>query len=120
MLATLPEVQRAVERHFVGAGLVRGRIRRAVIWRDDLVRQHPLFDFIAADVGQHVTVDLDARAQHLAALLDHLGALDRVVDDVAIFVGQIVFAEDGADAVAPAAGRLQVGNDFWFAHKIIN
>ncbi len=103
----------------MGAGLVDRRVGRAVVGRHDFVREHPRFDFLAADVGQHLAVDLDARAQHLAAPLDHLLALQRVVDDVAVFVRQVVFFEHGTDALAPAAGRFQIGNNLWFVHGYI-
>jgi len=39
--------------------------------------------------------------------------------DVAILKGQVVFAEDGADALAPAAARFQIGNNFRFVHGCI-
>ena len=100
----------------MGAGLIDRRVRRDVVLRHDVVREHPGFDFFAADVGQHLAVDLDAGAHHLAALLDHFLALQRVVDDVAVLEGQVVFAQHGADALAPAATRFQIGNNFWFAH----
>jgi hypothetical protein len=100
----------------MGAGLVDRRVGHAVVGRDDVVREHPGLDFLAADVGQHVAVDLDARAQHLAALLDHFLPLQRVVDDVAVFVRQVIFFKHGADALAPAAGRFQIGNNLWFVH----
>src|ERR1035437_7104287 len=110
------ETQRRALRHFVGARLVDRRVGCAVVGRHDFVREHPRFDFLAADVGQHLAVDLDARAQHLAALLDHFLALQRVVDDVAVLERQVVFAQHGADALAPAAGRFQIGNNFWFVY----
>ena len=97
------------------AGLVDRRVGNAGGWGVRFVREHASFDFLAADVGQHLAVDLDARAQHLAALLDHFLALQRVVDDVAVFITVIIF-EDGADALAPAAGRFQIGNNLWFVH----
>ena len=115
-LVARSKIQRLAFRHFVGAWLVDRRVGRAVVGRHDVVRKHPGLDFLAADVGQHVTVDLDARAQHLAALLDHFLALQRVVDDVAVLERQVVFAQHGADALAPAAGRFQIGNNLWFVH----
>src|ERR1035437_2098524 len=110
------KIQRRALRHFVGARLVDRRVGCAVVGRHDFVRENPRFDFLAADVGQHLAVDLDARAQHLAALLDHFLALQRVVDDVAVLERQVVFAQHGADALAPAADRFQIGNNFWFVH----
>jgi len=100
----------------LGARLVGRRIGHDVIGRHDFIHEHPGFDLVAADVGQHVAVNLDARAQHLAAFLDHFRALRRVVDDVAVFKRQIIFLEDGAHAAAPAAGRFQIGDDLWFIH----
>ena len=44
-------------------------------------------------------------------------ALDWVVDDVTIFKRQVVFAQNRADAVAPAAGRFQISDNFWFVHS---
>lgn len=98
------------------AGLVDGRIRRPVIGRDDVVGEHPSFHFFAADVGEHVAVDLDARAEHLTAFLDHFLPLQRVVDDVAIFVREVIFLQHSADSHAPATGRFQIGDDFRLAH----
>src|SRR5206468_11929707 len=51
------------------------------------------------------------------ALFDHFLALDRVIDDVPVFVRQIVFLEHGAHAVAPATRRFQISNDFRFVHR---
>ena len=56
------EIQRRALRHFMGAGLVDRRVGRDVVLRHDVVREHPGFDFLAADVGEHLAVDLDARA----------------------------------------------------------
>src|SRR6185503_3282098 len=70
----------------------------------------------ATDIRQHAAVDLDARTEHLAALLDHLLALGRIVNDVAILVGQIVLAQDGAHALAPAAAWFEVSDNLRFVH----
>ena len=90
----------------MGAGLVDRRVGHAVVGRHDVVRQHPRFDFLAADVRQHLAVDFHAGAQHLAAFLDHFLALQGIVDDVAVFERQVVFAQHGADALAPAASSV--------------
>jgi hypothetical protein len=111
------EIQRSGLRHLVGAGLVGRRVRLDGVLGDQTFREHVGFDFLAADVGKHVAVDLDAGAHHLAALVDHFLTLQWIIDDVAVFEGQVVFAHDGADAVAPAATRFQVGDDFRFAHR---
>jgi hypothetical protein len=64
-----------------------------------------------------MAVDLNARAQHLPAFFDHFLSLQGVVNDVAIFERQIVFAEHGADTLAPAAGWFQISDNFRFIHK---
>ena len=74
------------------------------------------FHFVPIAIGQHVSIDLNTRGKALPALFDHLRAEQRVVDDIAIFVIQIVFAHDGAHALAPAAGGFQVGSDGWCFH----
>ena len=49
--------------------------------------QHAGFE----QVGFHfVPVDLDTRRKALPALFEHLSVVERIVDDIAIFVGQIV------------------------------
>ena len=112
-----PELQGRALRRFVRTRLVRRRIGFAIDWLHDALGQHVGFNFFAADVGEHVAIDLDTRAKHLAAFLDHLLALGGVVDDVAVFEGQIIFAHDGAHALAPAAGGFQISNNFRFVHK---
>ena len=99
------------------AGLVDRHFRHEIVRLHDLVGQYPRLDLLAADVGEHLAVDLDARTEHLTALFSHFLALGQVVDDVAVFVGQVVFLEHGAHAVAPAAGWFQIGNDFRFFHS---
>ena len=99
------------------AGLVDRHFRGEAVRLHDAVGEQPRFDLLAADVGEHLAVDLDARTEHLTALFNHFLALGRVVDDVTVFKGQIIFAEHSAHAVAPAAGRFQIGNDFRFFHR---
>jgi len=100
----------------MGAGLVDGGVGHAVIGRDDLVGQHPGFDFLATDIGEHFAIDLDAGAEHLAAFFDHFLALQGVIDDIAILEGQVILSENGADALAPATGGFQIGNNLGLAH----
>jgi hypothetical protein len=107
-------------RHFVGARLVDRRIGCTIVLGHDIIGEHPGFDFFAADIGKHVPIDLNAGAEHLAGFLDHLLALQGIVDDIAVFKREIIFAENGANALAPAAARFQIGNDFWFVHKNIH
>ena len=111
------ELQRRGLGHFVGARLVGRGVGLDVVGFHKIVGEEKGFNFVTADVRQHPAVDLDARAEHLAAFLDHFLALQGVVDDVAVFKGQVIFAHDGADALAPAAGGFQVGNDFGFVHN---
>lgn len=100
----------------MGAGLVGGRVGLAFGVADQIVGEQIGFHFVAADVRQHFAVYFHAGTEHLAAFFNHFLALDGVVDDVAVFKGQIVFAHDGADTLAPAAGGLQVGDNFWLIH----
>jgi hypothetical protein len=114
----MPEIDAGGLRHFVGAGLVDGRVGLAIVGHYNVVLEHPGFHFLAADVGEHLAVDFHAGAEHLAAFLDHLLPLQGVVDDVAVLVGQVVFAQDGAHALAPAAGGFQISNDFRLTHNL--
>jgi glycerate 2-kinase len=113
----MAELERRGLRHFMGTGLIRRRVGLAVIGADEFVFQQICLDFLATDVGQHVAVDFDARAEHLAAFFDHLLALRRVVDDVAVLEGQVILAHDGAHTLAPTAGRFQISYYFRFVHK---
>ena len=111
------EIQRICLGHFMGARLVGGGVGLDVVGGDDSLGEHVGFDFIAADVGKHGAIDFDAGAEHLTAFLDHFLALQGIVDDVAIFEGEIVFAHDGANSLAPSTGGFQVGTDFWIFHN---
>ena len=48
------------------------------------------FHFVPVDIGQHVPVDFDTRRKALPALFEHLSVVEQIVDNIAIFVGQIV------------------------------
>jgi len=113
----MPELKRRSLRHLVRAWLVCGRICGALILLHEIIGDQISFDFLATDVRQHFAVNLDAGAEHLTAFFDHFLALGGLVDDISILVGEIVFAHDGADALAPAASRFQVSDDFRFIHK---
>ena len=116
------ELDRRAWRRFVGTRLVDGRLGRALTGSDKLIGQQKGLDLLAAHIGQHAPIDLHAGAEHLTALFNHLLALRRVVDDVAVFVWQIVFPENGAHAIAPAARGFQIGDNFRFIHssKVMN
>ena len=113
----------ALEKHgralggLVRARLVGGCIGLAVCSRGELICEQKSFDFFTTDIRQHPAIDFNAGAEHLAALFDHLLALGGVVDDIAIFERQIILAHDGANTLAPAAGRFEVSNDLGFVHS---
>jgi hypothetical protein len=71
---------------------------------------------LARHIGQHHAVDLDAGGKGLARLAHHLGVALTVADDVDILVIEAILAEDGADAIGPTAGRLEIGFD---CHSVI-
>jgi len=58
---------------------------------DEFVLDEITFDFFAADVRQHLAVNLDTRRKRLPTLGFHFPAERRVLDDVFLSVGQIVF-----------------------------
>src|SRR2546422_1191254 len=72
-------------RDLMRAGLIRWRIRCAVRRLNQIVRKQIGLDFLAADIGEHMAVDFHTGTEHLAAPFDHLLALHRIGDDVAIF-----------------------------------
>jgi len=113
----MPELQRRSFWHFVCTRLVGGRIGGALIRVHEIICDKVSFYFLATDVWQHFALNLDARAEHLPAFFDHFLTLDGIVDDVAVFEGQVVFAHDRANSLAPAAGRFQVSDYFRFIHK---
>lgn len=95
----------------VGAGAVDGGVWGGVAFLEEVVFGHPGFDFFTGDVSEHVAVDFDTGREGLAAFLFHFPAEGGVFDDVLFFEGEVVFAEDGADAFAPAAEGFDVGGD---------
>jgi len=105
--------------HLVGAGLIDGGVGRAGVGRNELIGQQKGLDLFAADVREHPAIDFDAGAEHLAAFLDHFLALGGVIDDVAVFEGEVVLAQDGPNPLAPSARGLQISNDFGFIHKFL-
>lgn len=104
---------------FVRARLVGRCIRLSIIGMRQAIGEQICLYFFAANIRKHVPVHINARTEHLTAFFDHLLPLDRIVDDVPIFVGKIVFAEHGADTLAPATGRFQVSYNFRFIHKSV-
>ena len=86
-------------------------------WRQSRLEQVG-FHFVPTDINQQVSIDLDTRRKALPAPFYYLRAEQRVFDDIAIFVSQIVFAHNGAHALAPAAGRFQVGRDGGYTAQV--
>ena len=114
-----PELERRGIGHFVRARLVGRGIGRSVVPLHQTVTYQVSFDLFATDIGEHMAVDHDARAEHLPALFNHFLALGRIVDDVTVFERQIIFAQHSADALAPAASGLQVSDNFRFIHNSV-
>lgn len=86
----------------IGARCVCRDVGYRIACLDKLVVDQVAFDFLAADVGQHLSVDLDTWRKRLATLGFHFPAKRRVLNDVLLCVRQIVFGENSADTSAPA------------------
>src|SRR5450755_4038046 len=88
-----------------------GSIQRYIAWSgvslDQVVGDQVMFYFLAADIGQHVPVDLDAWREWLATFLLHFPTKCRVLDDVLFFVREFVLGQDCPDPIAPAAMGFQ-------------
>ena len=91
---------------FVGAGGVRRHIGLGIARSDKAIAEQIVLNLFPAHVSQHCAVDLDARRQRLAGLLDHFRVLIRVIDDVAVFVFETILLHDRPNAHTPAAGRF--------------
>ena len=101
---------------FIAAAAVGGDAGGGSGHSCQLIGQEVRFDFIATDIGQHLAIDDDARAEGLAAFLFHFPAKGWVFDDVFFFEWELVFAEHGAYALAPAAVSFKVGGDGRLIH----
>lgn len=99
------------------AGRIDRNIDRCVAVGHEVVGDEPVLQFFAADVGKQVVVDYDAGGQFLSAALFHLGAEFGIFDDVLFLVRKIVLGQNGANAIAPAAGGFDVGSDVRFVHS---
>jgi hypothetical protein len=104
--------------HLVRARLVGWSVCAAAVGLDQTIGKQVSLDFLTADVREHLPVDLDTRAEHLAALLDHLLALEGIIDDITILKRQLVFAQNGTNALTPAAGGFEIGYNAWFIHNL--
>jgi hypothetical protein len=76
----------------VGARGIDRYVNRRVVLRDQTTLREPAFEFLAADVCQHLSIDFNARGKLLAALLNHLQALARIVPDVPVLERKLVLA----------------------------
>lgn len=112
-----PEIQRRRPGHLMRAWLIRRGIRSASVGLHQIVREQKGLDLIAADIRQHLAIDLHARAQHLAAFFDHLLTLGWVVDNVPVLIREIILVQHGAHALTPATGRFQISDNLWFIHS---
>lgn len=113
----LAELQRRFLGHFMSTRLVGRSLGGAVTRLDQPIGYEIRLHFVTADVSEHAAIDLHAGAEHLAAFFDHLLTLERVVDDVAVFKGQIILAQHSTHPLAPATGGFEVGYNFWFIHN---
>jgi hypothetical protein len=100
----------------VGAWRIDRYINGRMVLGLDLIFDEPSFQFLAADVCQHLSIDFYARGKFLAAFLNHLEALAWVVPDITILEREVVFTQNGTDALTPTAMRFQISNDFRFFH----
>ena len=96
----------------VGAASVGGSVGVLLARSYELVLEHVRFDFLAADVSQHNAVNLYAGRERLTRFGDHFGIVFLAVDDVDVFILEIVFRHDCANAHAPTAVWFQVCFDF--------
>ena len=105
----------------VGAGGVDGGVRLGVAGLKEIVLNHPLFDFFAADVGQHGAVHFHAGGEGLTALLLHFPAKSGIFDDVLLIELEVILSHDGTDAFAPPTKGFEVGRNlrFFVAHGVI-
>jgi hypothetical protein len=102
--------------------LVRARrvgrnVGRSIARFDEFVLYEIMFDFFAADVDEHATIDLDTRRKRLSTFGFHFPAERRVLNDVLLGIGQIVFGQNSADTGAPATIGLQICGNFWLLHR---
>jgi hypothetical protein len=100
----------------VGAWRINRYIDRRVVLGGDPTLDEPPFQFLAADVCQHLSIYFYAWGKLLAAFLDHLQTLTRIIPNVPVLKWEAVFSQNGTDTLTPTAMRFQISNDFWFFH----
>ena len=101
----------------VGARRVGRDLGRGIAGFDEFVLDEIMLDFFAADVGEHVAVDLDTRRKRLPTFGFHFPAEGRVLNNVLLRVGHVVFGQDSADTGAPATIGFQICGNFWLLHR---
>src|ERR1700691_2904362 len=100
----------------VGAWRIDRDIDRRVVLGGDPILDEPPFQLLAADVCQHLSIYFYAGRKFLAAFLDHLQALTRIVPDVPVLKRKVVFPQYGTNTLTPTAMRFQISNDIRFLH----
>src|SRR5213076_2678754 len=103
----------------VCARRVGRNIRCCLARLDEFIIDQVPFDFFAADVGEHLPIDLDTGRKRLSTLGLHFPAERRILDNVLFFVWKIVFGQHGAHTGAPATIGFQICDDFWRLHCAI-
>lgn len=104
---------------FIAATTVCWGVGRLVDWLDMAFLKEVAFQFVTAHISQHDAVHHDAGGEALTAFLLHFPAERGILDDVLLFVGELVFPHYGADAFTPAAVSFEVGSDFGvFVHGV--
>jgi hypothetical protein len=95
----------------IGARCIERNVCLGVARLHNPIVDQILFNFFAADVGQHLPVDIDAGRERLPAFGLHFPTKRRILNDVLFRERQIVFREHRPDTGAPAAIGLQVSCD---------
>ena len=101
----------------VRACRVGGDIGRSIARFDKFVLDEIMFDFLAADVGEHVAVDYDTRRKRLPTFGFHFPAEGRVLNNIFLGVGQVVFGQNSANTGAPATIGFQICGNFGLLHR---
>jgi hypothetical protein len=100
----------------VRAWRVGGDIGGSIACLDEFVLDEITFDLFAADVGKYVVVDYDTRRKRLPTLGFHFPAESRVLNNILLGVGQVVFGQNSANTGAPATIGFQIRGNFWLLH----
>jgi len=90
----------------VGAWRIDWNIDRRVVLVGDPILDEPAFEFLAADVRQHLSIYFHAWGKFLAAFLDHLQTLARIIPDVPVLIRKVILPQNGTDTLTPTAMRF--------------